>query len=667
MNYVNGILVGILNGSAYALIGVSITLMFRSTGVLSLAHAAFAASAAYIYASMAGEHGVNEVLAAVVALGITVCYGIAVERLVARPLQLASATMKLISTLGVMALTVGLSLLIFGFEPMAAPNLLPDKVVTLGDLGVSYIQFTTFVVSTVMLIGIGAFLFRTRFGLAVRTMAEDVDVARLMGIPVAGVSRFNWALGSLIAGVTGVMLAPTFGMLTAASFPLLVIKALVATLFGGLSGLGLTFVGGLIIGIGESLTILLTSSPGSQELVLLCIVVALLVLRRKWPAELGGDQVLMGTGARVSLPPWVSRPLTELRIRLAPMTLSAMVLMSALLIVPATRSEYWAAVGARALFYCIEALSMVVLVGWGGQVSLMHGAYVGIGAFVCARLVQVDGWPLALAVPTAGIVGMMLGALVGIPALRLSGMQFAIASLAFSGAVTEWLLRRTLFTQSFPRGTLFGLDLFSDKNLLLVMLAVTAVFYLAVWMVRRSMFGTILLVARDRPNVIAGAGVNPHLVRMKCFALASFMASVGGAFYGVLLTRFAPTDFTVLMSISLLVYAVVGGIDSLAGPALAALFFGVLPQVVQQQSTSVSALPDVLAGVALLALVVLRPRGLASMFAPRRRHSALDVMPEPRAVQGSRSAAEGSPGRARTTGDGAIVDRSKPGKPLKVS
>lgn len=617
MNYVNGIIVGVLNGSAYALIGVSITLMFRSTGVLSLAHAAFAASAAYLYASFAGEHGVNEPLAAALALAITVLYGLVVERLVARPLQQSSPTIKLISTLGVMALTVGLSLLIFGFEPMAAPNLLPDSVANLGDLGISYLQITTFLVSTGMLMGIGAFLFRTRFGLAVRTMAEDVDVARLMGIPVSAVSRFNWALGALIAGVTGILLAPTFGFLTAATFPLLIIRALVATLFGGLSGLGMTFVGGLTIGVSESLTILVSSAPGAQELVLLCIVVGLLVLRRTWPAELGGDQSLMGSDRTLHLPAWFARGVADVRTRLAPLVLPCMLLMSALLVVPATRSEYWAAVGARALFYVIESLSMVVLVGWGGQVSLMHGAYVGIGAFVCARLVGVDGWPLALAIPTAGLVGTALGALVGIPALRLSGMQFAIASLAFSGAVTEWFLRRSFFTQSFPRGTLFGIDLFSDKNLFLVMLVVTALFYLATWMLRRSMFGTVLLVSRDRPNVIAGAGVSPQIVRIKSFALASFMASVGGAFYGVLLTRFAPTDFTVLMSISLLVYAVVGGIDSLAGPALAGLFFGVLPQVVQQESTSVSALPDVLAGAALLALVVLRPRGLASIFARR--------------------------------------------------
>lgn len=626
MNYVNGIIVGILNGSAYALIGVSITLMFRSTGVLSLAHAAFAASAAYIYASMAGEHGVNELLAAAVALVITVLYGLVVERLVARPLQQSSPTIKLISTLGVMALTVGLSLLIFGFEPMAAPNLLPDSVLTLGDLGISVLQITTFLVSSGILLGIGVFLFRTRFGLAVRTMAEDVDVARLMGVPVGAVSRFNWALGALIAGVTGILLAPTFGFLTAATFPLLIIRALVATLFGGLSGLGMTFVGGLTIGVGESLTILLTSSPGAQELVLLCIVIALLVLRRTWPVEIGGDQSLMGSDRSLHLPSWLARVVASVRTRLAPLVLPSMLLMSALLVVPPLRSEYWAAVGARALFYVIEALSMVVLVGWGGQVSLMHGAYVGIGAFVCARLVQVDGWPLALAIPTAGLVGMALGALVAIPALRLSGMQFAIASLAFSGAVTEWFLRRTFFTQSFPRGTLFGIDLFSDKNLFLVMLAATAIFYLATWLLRRSMFGTVLLVSRDRPNVIAGAGVSPRIIRMKSFALASFMASVGGAFYGVLLTRFAPTDFTVLMSISLLVYAVVGGIDSLAGPALAGLFFGVLPQVLQQQSTSVSALPDVLAGVALLALVVLRPRGLASIFT--RRPAATSVVAE---------------------------------------
>src|SRR5581483_12298246 len=111
------------------------------------------------------------------------------------------------------------------------------------------------------------------------------------------------------------------------------------------------------------------------------------------------------------------------------------------LLVP-TRSEYWGFVGARALFYAIEALGLVLLAGWAGQASLMQGAYVGMGAFLTGLLSQTHGMPLEAAIPLAAVGGVVLGALVGIPALRLTGLQFAIASLAFAGAASEWFFRR---------------------------------------------------------------------------------------------------------------------------------------------------------------------------------------------------------------------------------
>jgi branched-chain amino acid transport system permease protein len=223
------------------------------------------------------------------------------------------------------------------------------------------------------------------------------------------------------------------------------------------------------------------------------------------------------------------------------------------------------------------------------------------------------------------MAGVVMGAVVGVSALRLSGLQFAIASLVFSGAASEWLFRRTEFPKSLPRGTLFGVDIFPDSNLYYFMLPVTVVLYVLVWNVRRSTFGPLLISARDAPTTVAHFGADPSRTRMWAFLLASFIAALGGGFYGVLLTGFQPFDFSLMLSISLLVYAVVGGVQSLAGPVFAGVMFGVVPQLIQgESSTAASAVPDLIAGITVLALVALRPGGLASLFeaAPPRRRSA---------------------------------------------
>jgi branched-chain amino acid transport system permease protein len=147
------------------------------------------------------------------------------------------------------------------------------------------------------------------------------------------------------------------------------------------------------------------------------------------------------------------------------------------------------------------------------------------------------------------------------------------------------------------------------------MLPLTIVLYLVVWNVRRSTYGPLLISARDAGTTVAHFGADPSRTRMGTFLLASFIAAFGGGLYGVLLTGFTPFDFSLILSIALLIYAVVGGIDSLAGPLVAGIAFGVVPQLIQgQASTSASAVPDLFAGVAVLALLALRPQGLASLF-----------------------------------------------------
>jgi branched-chain amino acid transport system permease protein len=363
----------------------------------------------------------------------------------------------------------------------------------------------------------------------------------------------------------------------------------------------------------QSITILRSSSPGAQDLVTLIMVVGLLLGRRNWPKEAAGDMFAPSVGRLPSLAPLTDR-ISALYSRWRTVfAILAGVAAVWMIYVPAT-SGYWGFIGARGLFYVIEALSIVLLVGWGGQVSIMHGAYVGIGAFTTAYLVD-RGMPLELAVLLAALTGMVMGAIAGLPALRLTGLQFGIASLAFAAAASEWLFKRPEFPKTMSRGSIAGLDLFDDSHLFLVMLPTTALLYLLVWNLKRSTFGPLLLSSRDAAPTVAHFGADPKRTRMATFLLASFIASLGGAFYGILLTGFQPFDFSFALSIQLLIFAVVGGSQSLGGPIVAGLLFGVVPQLLQGQSgTSASAAPDIVAGVLVIALMALRPAGIASLF-----------------------------------------------------
>lgn len=601
---------GVFTGGSYALIGVAITLMFRSTGVLSFAHAAFAAVAAFVYVDFA-DRGWPLPLAAAVAVLAATSYGLLVERLAVRPLVTANPATRLIATLGILTFTSGVLVWHYGFAPVVAEPLLPAQSVTIFDVTVSYQTLAVLVAAAVLAATLAWFLERTRFGTAVRAVAQDSEAARLHGISLVTVARFNWGLGACLSAIVGVLVAP-LQIVNVGTFTLLLTMSLAGTLVGGMASLPITFAGGLLVGIVEAIAAVHFDEPGMRELSVLALVVLVLLCRRTWavaPTTFGEPRTPL---RRLRIPvPAAARP-----VALA--AAAAGVLLA--LVVPA-RSTYWSFVGGRTLFFVIEALSLVMLVGWGGQVSLMQGAYVGVGALGTGYLVVDHGLSLWLALLLSAVAGTAMGAIAGIPALRLSGLQFAVASLAFSAAAAAWLFERPEIPSSLARSELFGIDLSSDTAVYYVMLALTALLMLAAANLRRSVQGRFLIAARDTPEAVEHFGASAARARMGVFLVAAFTASLGGGLYAVLISGLSPTDFGLMLSLSLLVYTVVGGSKSLVGPVLAGLAFGLLPQITQSTASgSANAVPDMVAGATVLVVLVFRPEGLAALVPRLRLH-----------------------------------------------
>lgn len=618
--YLDAAIVGIAVGGPYSLVGISLTLMFRTTGVLSFAHAGFAMIAGFTYGELAGARSWPPLLAGTVAVVLSVGAALLTERVAMRPIARTGPAVKLIATLGVLSVITGLITQIFGGQPDETPLIFPVGVMRVGGAAITYQQLGILAITVVTALGLRAFLQRSRFGIAIRAVQLNAEAAELLGVPITRVDQFNWALAGLLSGLVGVLLTPLIAA-TVATYPLVLVKALAGTLFGGLLSLPLTFAGGVAVGVIESAARVGFSARGAPELAVMFTVAVLLLVRRSW-----GDDNATALASSGSAPVGPARLWVNQQLDRVPWvggsTRTILLVGMALLTVAgsfvAARDEYWGAVGAVSLFYAIEVISMVVLTGWGGQVSLMHGAYVGIGTFVTGWLVGVHDIPLELAIPMAGLVGVALGAILGIPALRLNGVQFAIASTVFAAAATAWLFELPDLPRNMNRGSLFGIDLFESSNVYLIMLVLTIMMLGVAAALRRSTWWRLLIAARDVPIAVRHAGLRPGPIRLVAFSVASFMATVGGCFYGIIATSYSPFNFSLLLSFSLLLFAVVGGLESLLGPVVAAMAFGLLPQVIQQEAgATASAWPSVVSGLAVVALLVLRPSGVASMLRPR--------------------------------------------------
>jgi len=458
------------------------------------------------------------------------------------------------------------------------------------------------VASPVLLAALAAFLRFTRLGLAVRAAAQNPTGAHIVGIHRNRIAQLNWLIGSFLAAVAGVLIAP-LTIISIGTFPGLLLKALAGTLFGGLGGLALAAVGGISVGALESLASTVTDIPGSRELVVLLLVVALLLFRRNWSEDLTAAPSLRDMTSRRPLGP------------------GAVVLLGVIVwaCIEGLTDPFWAAVGTVALVYTIVSLSLVVLVGWGGQLSLMHGALMGVGAFGLTWYLNRLGVPTAAAILLSGLTGAAIAGLVSITGLRLRGAQLVIVTLAFAQAASEWLFqfRGTRWTLERPS------SLADDRWFFAVLLGVTVVFHGAAFLLQRSSWGRMLAATARSETVAQHFGTHTSLVRFQAWALSGFMAATAGAFYALYLTAIKPSDFGVLLSISLLLYLIACGRASMFSPALVGLIFVWGPEAFKFSQTGATAIPSIVSGVAVVAILALSPAGLADLVARWRPATAI--------------------------------------------
>jgi len=619
------LIVGLGAGAAYAALAMALVTTYRGTGVINIAQGAMAMWAAFVYdelrrqgdlvlpagrIELGGELSVWPALLTGVA--VAAALGLILHVAVFRPLRSAPPLAKVVASVGVAITLQALVVLRFGTGRRAVPPALPDDPVHLGSLSFSEDRIWFAALVAVIAVLLWAYGRYTRSGLATRAAAESERGAILLGWSPDRLAAATWVLAAVVGGTAAMVVAPSVG-LDPVSWTLMVVPGLACALVGRLTSVGVACAAGLALGAVESEITFLSSKdwwPGwatvgvAETVPLLVIVVALFVLGRRLPGR--------GSAAVDPLPP-VPTP------RVRPPVVAALVAagFAALLL---TDGSYRFGV-ITSMIVALMALSLVVLTGFVGQISLAQAAFAGSAGFVLSKIGT--GLPFPLSLLAAALAATGLGLLVAVPALRVRGVQLAVVTLAAGVAIEQLVFQNPKLTAAggnlIPDARIFGVDLAVRRGaelarwqfgaLVLVVLTLAA---LAVANLGRSGTGRALLAVRSNERAAASIGVDVAAAKLLAFGVSAFLAGLGGALIGYSRGQLSADSFGVSVSLTLLAFAYLGGITSVGGALVAGTLAPLgIGYVVLDRSTDIGEHYLLVSGILLVATAVLNPGGIA--------------------------------------------------------
>ena len=616
--------IGIATGAVYAITASGLVVTYATTGVFNFAHGAIGMFAAFSYWELSVNHHVQPLLAvAIVLLVEAPLLGALIEYVLMRRLHGASTERALMVTLGLMLILLGVASTVWGTTPNQNP--IPPFFVghSVRILGVNVTTHQLIVLGAAVAVAVvlRIVLRRTRTGVAMRAVVDDPDLVAMAGAPPVRIARAGWIAGTTLAALAGILIAPLV-TLDQTTLTLIVVNGYAAAVIGRLRNLPLTFAGGLLIGLGEAYVVgyvpqswqtnWLPNPTLALPMAFLFVMILILPVERlRAVGEVRVSRVPRVTGLRPSL--------AGAAAVVAAGALGAVVL-----------SGTWRSTVSQGLVFGVIALSLVLLTGYAGQVSLGQMAFVGVGAFAMGKI---DGGGSWLGLLAAVGISAAVGALVALPTIRVKGLYLALATLAFAQfAYYVFFSNLTLFDDNgsitVHRVALPGIRLTGAKAELVFLSAVFALCMVGVLALRRGTFGRRLVALSDSPAACATVGLNVRRTRLAVFALSAGLAGLGGALYGGLQGPVSATDFAVLVSLTLLLLLVIWGVRSPLGALAAGMSMAALP-VLQSHVSLVSSLPALVVGVGVIAVGRL-PNGvvgLASDAALRRRASVVGALP----------------------------------------
>lgn len=613
----------------YAALAVALVLTYRSSGVINFATGSIALYTAYTFAELRkGQflilvpglpgsidlgYEITLVPAALISLAVASLLGAVLYLAVFRNLRTAPPLARTGASLGVFVIIQILILNRVGEAPVSVEHIFPQARWTWGEVGVLSDRFYLAVAVVVLTLGLTALFRWTRFGLLTRAVAETQTGALVSGVSPDRVALSNWVLSAAVAGAAGILISP-IAPLTPTAYALVVVPALAAAVVGRFEALIPTVLAGLAIGMlqseASSLALKYSWFPqsGSAELVpLIVILVALLLVGRGIRPRGGLVQEKVGRAPRPQL-------------FLAPALIGTAVGVLALVVTHGT----WRAGVINTFIFAIIALSLVVVTGYAGQVSLAQLTLAGVGGFALAGLTEGWGVPFPFAPLLAALITAVVGVVVGLPALRLRGLTLGVVTLALAYAIEAVWFRNGQFVSSAGARVahleLFGWDLGigSGKAFPRMEFGLLALFTLVAvaWGVARlrtSALGSAMLAIRANERSAAGIGVNVVGVKIASFALASFIAGLGGSLLAYRQGTITFNSFTALGGLALLTTVYLAGITSVSGGILAGITAATgIVYLAADRWISLGRWFAVITGIGLIVTLIQFPEGLAA-------------------------------------------------------
>jgi branched-chain amino acid transport system permease protein len=615
--FLNGASIGML----YALLGMGLILTYRANRIINFAQAQLGSVPAVTALLVMLRKDVNYFLVLPIVIFGAVALGAAVEFIFIRRLRDAPRLIVTVATIGVSIVLIALELQV---QQWIKGDLISSDTFstpwTRFGFDTSTLRFTgDFIVAAVVTLAVcaalGAFFKYTDMGIAIRASAENGERASLLGIPIHRVSTVVWVVAAVMSAIAVFLRAPVSGLTLGSSIgPSVLLYGLACAVIARMENLPMCVAAGMGIGIIDQAALFGTRRSSLAIATMLVVILAALLLQKGKMARALDAGVSTWQAAKEYRPiPFELRNIKE--VVMARGAIANLVLFIAV-IFPLIADEKYAGRFTIVVITAMVGVSLVMLTGWGGQISLGQFGFAGLGAMVTAGL-AVREWDFFVCLAVAGLVGALAAVLIGLPALRIQGPFLAVTTLSFAFTVQYFFLNPSYFDWFLPasgdfvtRPKLYGFfSTTSDIRFYFVCLTFLALSLLLARSMRKNRFGRILIGVRDNPKGVQAYGVNLARTKLAAFAISGFVAAVAGGLFTYYLQSVDANTYDAPRSITVFTIAVIGGLTSLPGAIMGAAFVEGIPFLFNGNQT----VRLLTSSIGLLALIMFRPDGLSGI------------------------------------------------------
>ena len=613
---------GAVSGLLYAINAIGLVLIFRANRVINFAQAEFGSVAAVLAIQLSIHWRVPFFVSVAIALVSAAILGAFVEGIVLRRFARASRLILAVATIALAQILAGLSLILpllwseAGEGEFAVPF---TAEVTI--FPVTFDASHVLIVLTVpaLVIALGLFLLKTDYGIAIRGAAENADRAGLLGVPVPRLATIVWVTAAVLSALAVVFRTTLVGYsATSASGAgnSLLLFTLAAAVVGKMENLPRTVAAAIFLGIFQEAAIWTWSNTTIVDGLLLVVILVGLLLQRHAFSRASDTGIATWRAVRDVRPlPAELRNVPEVRFGFLGLKL---VLFALAVTLPLYASPSQSGAAALVLIYAIVAISLFVLTGWGGHISLGQFALAGFGGATTAVLYGRHGWDPLLAILAGIVVAGLVSLVLGLPAMRIKGLFLAVTTLAFAVTSATFFLQERyvpwFIERRIERPTLFGgrIPLETDRQMYWFALAALLLTIFGVQGLRASRTGRALIATRDNEQAAQAVTISTMRVKLTGFVISGALAGLAGGVY-VLHQRGLHSDaFGADVSIRLFSMVVIGGLGSMPGAVLGAIYVRGAEFFLRSSWALVAS------GGGILVLLLFLPEGLGGLVYSQR-------------------------------------------------